>query len=295
MTTLAIQPNRFQPGRLLAWVMLGLFVLISLIPIWVALKTALIPPAKLFAGARDLVPQDPTFANFLRVLGLSSTPPRAGQATINFALALRNSAIFTLIVVSGQLFFSAMAAYAFARLRFWGRDVLFYAFLAATMIPSIVLFIPNFVLIKDLGWLDTFQGMVAPYVLMTPFAVFFLRQFFLTTPKELEEAAKLDGASTFTIFWRIVLPVHRGAIATLAILLGINAWNEFFWPFLVGRAEDVRVMAVALGTFMSQQQSSMPDWTGLMACTILSILPMAVVLVLFGRRVVESLQFSGSK
>lgn len=284
-----------SPGRLLAWLMLGLFVLLSLLPLWVALKTALVPSGRMFQTAYDVVPHEPTLENFVRVLGLSSEPPRPGQATINFARALMNSAIFTVIVVSGQLFFSAMAAYAFARLRFWGRDVLFYAFLAATMIPSIVLFIPNFVLIKDLGWLDTYQGMVAPYVLMTPFAIFFLRQFFLTTPKELVEAAKLDGAPAFTIFWRVVLPVHKGAIATLAILLAINAWNEFFWPFLVGRAEEVRVMAVALGTFMSQQQTGLPDWTGLMAGTILSIVPMAVVLVLFGRRVVESLQFSGMK
>jgi multiple sugar transport system permease protein len=281
-----------RPGAALGWAMLAAFVLFSLFPVWVALKTALLPTAELFRQAQDLLPGEPTLVNFTRVLGLGGA--EAGP-TINFGLALRNSAIFTAIVVAGQLFFSALAAYAFARLRFPGRDVLFYLFLSATMIPGIVLFIPNFVLMRDLGWLDTFQGLVAPYVLMTPFAVFFLRQFFLSTPVELEEAARIDGAGPFTTFWRVVLPVHKGAIATLALLLSINAWNEFFWPFLVGRDESVRVMAVAIGAFQSQQQSGVPDWTGLMACTVLSIVPVAVLLVAFGRQVVESLQFSGMK
>jgi multiple sugar transport system permease protein len=283
---------RLDLGIWLGRAMLAVFVLFSLFPIWMALKTALLPIGELFRTSQDVLPATATLGNFARVLGLAED---AGQRTLNFALALRNSAIFTLIVVSGQLFFSALAAYAFARLRFVGRDLLFYLFLSATMVPAIVLFIPNFVLMRQLGWLDTFQGLVAPYVLMTPFAVFFLRQFFLSTPAELEEAARIDGAGPFTIFWRIVLPVHRGAIATLAMLLSINAWNDFFWPFLVGRDESVRVMAVAISAFQSQQQSGAPDWTGLMACTVLSIVPVAVLLVVFGRQVVESLQFSGMK
>jgi multiple sugar transport system permease protein len=163
------------------------------------------------------------------------------------------------------------------------------------MIPGVVLFIPNFILIKDLGWLNTFQGMAAPYALMTPFAVFFLRQMFLATPRELEESALIDGASYFTIFFRIVLPVHRSALATLTILTALSAWNEFFWPFLVGRSESVRVMAVAINAFRQQQAGGTPDWSGLMACTVLGIVPIAVLLVLFGRKVVESFQYAGPR
>jgi multiple sugar transport system permease protein len=206
-----------------------------------------------------------------------------------------NSLVFTAICVAGQILFSSLAAYAFARLRFFGRDVIFYLFISATMVPAIVLFIPNFVLIKELGWLNTMTGMVAPFVLMTPFAVFFLRQFFLSTPSELEDAARLDGASPLRIFWSVVLPVHRGAIATLAILLAINSWNEFLWPYLIGRDESSRVLSVALTNFLQQQPNGNPDWTGLMAATFLSILPVIALLVILGRRVVESLQFSGLK
>jgi multiple sugar transport system permease protein len=165
------------------------------------------------------------------------------------------------------------------------------------MIPGIVLFIPNFILIKDLGWLNTFQGMIAPFVLSTPFAIFFLRQFFISVPVELEEAAKLDGASPAFIFWRIVLPLARGPIATLGILTSINMWNEFLWPYLInsGADENLRVLTVALQQFKSNQPSGPPDWTGLMAATFISVVPVFMLLVFFGRQVVESLQFSGGK
>lgn len=286
---------RLSPGRALAWVMLAGFIVCSLFPLWITLKTALVPSATLFDQATLLVPVEVTLDNFRRVLGLAPINPATPSTPINFALALRNSLIFTLLTVGGQIFFSALAAYAFARIRFIGSTVIFYLFIAATMIPAIVLFIPNFVLIRQLGWLNTFQGMVAPTLLMSPFAVFFLRQFFLSTPRELEEAARIDGATPFRTFWSVVLPVHKSAIATLAILLSINAWNDFFWPFLVGRDAEVRVISVALSAFKTQQQSGNPDWTGLTAATVLSIVPVVVLLVLFGRRVVESLQFSGLK
>jgi len=294
MTATAILPQasafRLSPGRILAWAMLAGFIVCSLFPLWITLKTALVPTSTLFDQATLLVPVEVTLDNFRRVLGLAPVDPATPSTPINFALALRNSLIFTLLTVGGQIFFSALAAYAFARIRFIGSTVIFYLFIAATMIPAIVLFIPNFVLIKELGWLNTFQGMVAPTILMSPFAVFFL-----TTPRELEEAARIDGATPFRTFWSVVLPVHKSAIATLAILLSINAWNDFFWPFLVGRDAEVRVMSVALAAFKTQQQNGNPDWTGLMAGTVLSIVPVIVLLVLFGRRVVESLQFSGLK
>ena len=116
---------------------------------------------------------------------------------------------------------------------FPGKRLLFGAFLGSMMLPGVVLFIPNFILVRDLGWLNTMAGMVAPFALMSGFAVFFLRQFFLSVPRELEEAAVLDGAGHFTIFWRVVLPLSTGPLATLAMLTGIGAWNEFFWPFVV--------------------------------------------------------------
>lgn len=285
------------PQAALGYLVLAVFVFLSLLPLWMALKIALTYPSDVYTSAASLTPETFTLGNFLRVMGLPSdielTASRASP--IDFMLALRNSVIYTALTVSGQIFFSALAAYAFARMSFPGRNVLFFAFLAATMIPSMVLFIPNFILVKQLGLLNTFTGLVAPSILMTPFAVFFLRQFFLSSPKELDEAARLEGASQFQIFWRIALPIQRGPIATLGILLAIQSWNEFFWPFLVGRDASVRVMAVALSDFMSQTGRGNPDWSGLMAAIVLSIIPVIAMLVVFGRQIVESLQTSGMK
>ena len=284
-------------SRIAGYAALVMLAVVSLLPVWVALKTALTLPNDFFSSASSLLPPTLTLQNFARVLGFATDIQlsSAQAAPIDFGLALRNSVIYAGLLVTGQLFFSALAAYAFARLRFPGRDVLFVAFLSATMIPSIVLFIPNFVLIRELGLINTFAGMVAPNILMVPFAVFFLRQFFISSPKELEEAARLEGLSHFQIFWHIALPLQRGPMATLAILLSINAWNDFFWPFLVGREDSVRPLAVALAEFQSQTGQGQPDWTGLMAAVLLSIIPVLFLLAFFGRRIVESLQTSGMK
>lgn len=285
------------PQKLLGYTVLAIFCLLSLLPIWMAFKTALTLPTDVFSSANSLWMESFTLGNFLRVLGLPTdieAPVNTG-APIDFLMAIRNSVIYTGLLVSGQLFFSSLAAYAFARLRFPGREIIFHAFIASTMIPSIVLFIPNFVLIRELKLLNSFAGMVAPNILMLPFAVFFLRQFFLSTPRELEEAARLDGLSWFRIFWHVALPLQRGPIATLAILLSIQAWNDFFWPYLVGQKKNVQVMAVALANYQSQTGQGQPDWSGLMAAVMLSIIPVLILLVFFGRRIVESLQTSGMK
>lgn len=286
-------------GRWLGYAALVVFALVSLGPVWIAVKTALTGSNALFESAGSILPQDPTLFSFQRVLGLvDPADPRlqqTGLAKVDFLRALINSIIYTALAVIPQIFFSALAAYAFARLKFPGGKLLFFLFVAATMIPAAVLFIPNFILIHDLGWLNTFQGMAAPYALMTPFAVFFLRQMFLGTPNDVEEAARIDGASYFAIFFRIILPMHRTSLATLAILTTVATWNDFFWPFLIGRDPSVRVIAVAINAFRTQQQSGVPDWTGLMACTVLAMIPIAVLLVVFGRKVVESFQFSGMR
>ncbi len=289
--------RKLNPQSIAGYAALGVICFISLLPIWISLKTALTYPSEVFLSASSLFVENITFENFRRVLGLPTDIELASVAAspINFMRALKNSIIYTGVLVTGQLFFSSLAAYAFARLRFPGRNAIFYSFIAATMIPSIVLFIPNFVLIRELGLINTFAGMVAPNILMLPFAVFFLRQFFLSSPRELEEAARLDGLSWFQIYWHIALPLQRGPMATLAILLSIQAWNDFFWPFLVGRDENVQVMAVALAEFQNQTGQGNPDWSGLMAAVMLSIIPILFLLVFFGRRIVESLQTSGMK
>ena len=289
----------FTPGRIAAWLALGLMLLITLAPLWMVVKTALMPSALLYTESAQLLPSEPTLANFKRVLGfMTQEESRAlggSGAEINFLRALGNSLLFTTLIVVTQISFAAMAAYAFARLRFPGRNTLFALFIGSMMVPGVVTFIPNFILIKDLGLLNTMVGMVAPFCLMQGFSVFFLRQFFLSIPRDLEEAALLDGASHFYIFTHVVLPLSITPLATIAMLTGINMWNEFFWPYLVAKDEVQQVLPVALQTFKSQTAQGQPDWTGLMAATAITVMPTILLLVVLGRRVVESVQFSGGK
>ena len=286
-------------GRWLAWAALGAMLAITLAPLWLVLKTALEHPPVLLVNAAGLLPAEPTLLNFRRVLGLVSADESmavgGSGADVDMARALGNSLLFTALVVVLQTGNSAMAAYAFARLQFPGKRLLFAAVVGSMMLPGVVLFIPNFIFIKQLGWLNSMAGMVAPFALISGFSIFFLRQFFLSLPRDLEEAALLDGAGPFTIFWRVVLPLSTTPLATVAMLSGIGAWNEFFWPFIVAPGEESQVLPVALQHFKSQTPQGQPDWTGLMAAATLTLLPTLVLLAVFGRRVVESVQYSGGK
>ncbi len=286
-----------QLPTILAWGTFALVMLVTLFPVYWVLRTALSDHKEIYVQTAVLWPVGTTLDNFKRVLGMftaEQSVAMGGTATgINFWLYLRNSIIVSTFLVAGQTFFSAMSAYAFARLRFPGRDQLFFLYLTAMMIPGVVTLIPNFILIRDLKWLDTFQGIMAPGFLMTPFTVFFLRQFFLGINHELEEAATLDGASIPMIFWRVALPLSVPALSTLAILQFIATWNDYLWPFLVGKNEAVRVLTVALAIFQSQTPQGAPDWGGLMAGTALSLVPTLVIFLVFGRRAVNAIQVTG--
>ncbi len=301
-TATLIEPKRFDWGNVLAFLLVGLVVFITIFPFYWVVRTAVTDPASVYAHADEFLPYDTTTFNFERVLGMIDQSEVVGQnatnlssGTLNFWKFLRNSFIVATLVMVGQTVFSSMAAYAFARLNFPFREQIFFIYLMGLMVPGIVLFIPNFVTIRQVGWIGTFQGIVAPTFLMTPFAVFFMRQFFITLNKDLEEAARLDGATAFGVFWRVALPLTQGPILTLALLTFIGSWNEYLWPFIVGRDEEVRVLTVALNVFKSQTPQGAPDWAGLMAGTVVSIVPTILIFVFFGRRVVDSIQFSGFK
>ncbi|MGW7481295.1 carbohydrate ABC transporter permease [Nonomuraea muscovyensis] len=285
--------------RRLAWAGLILAVLISLFPLYWMLRTAITPGRELVGDSAGLLPAHPTLVNFERVLGLAtreeSRAAGGSGADLDFFRYLGNSIIYTGLVTSVQTLCCAMAGYAFARLRFPGRDLLFGLFVAALMVPPIFTLLPNFVLVKELGWLNTFQGLVAPSLLMSPFAVFFLRQFFLGVPREVEQAALIDGAGRGIIFWRVVLPMTKGPLLTLALTTAVWTWNDYLWPLLVAPGEETRVLTAALGIFLKQSPNTAPDWTGLMAGSALSILPVLLLVVFFGRRLVDSIQFSGMK
>jgi multiple sugar transport system permease protein len=299
----AARPNvrrrRFPVGKTAAWIFMSLAVLLTLFPFYWMLRTALSNTRSLAAHSSSLLPADFTFGAFERVFGLASKADAIAEggsgASVNFWLYLKSSLIVATTTTVGQVFFCALAAYAFARLSWPGRDKLFFAFITALMVPPIFTMLPNFILIKNLGLLNTYAGIVLPTLLMTPFSVFFLRQFFLGIPKEIEEAAMIDGAGRFRVFFTIIIPMSSAPIATLSLLTYIAAWNDYFWPLLVGKAESVRVLTVALGVFRSQTPQGSPDWAGLMAATLIAALPILVLYAVIGRRIINSIGFTGIK
>jgi multiple sugar transport system permease protein len=289
----------FNYGRTLAWVFMILVILVSLFPFYWMLRTALSSNNALYAGSDSVLPVQPSWGGFERVFGLQTGQEAidaggAGQP-INFWHYLANSVVVSTLITAGQVFFSAMAAYAFARLQWRHREKVFAFFLAGLMIPAIFTLLPNFVLIKQLGLVDTLLGISLPTMLMTPFAVFFLRQFFLGISREVEEAAHVDGASKTRVFFRLILPMSSAPLATLGILTYITSWNDYFWPLMVSYTDRSRVLTVALGVFKSQTPQTGPDWSGLMAATLVAALPMLILFLFFAKRIVNSIGFSGIK
>ncbi|MFE9997103.1 carbohydrate ABC transporter permease [Streptomyces avermitilis] len=288
-----------SPGRAVAWAAMAVIVLITLLPFYWILRTALSANAGLDADPGSPLPVDVTGSGFARALGLQSTQEAIAQGGAGGGLVfwryLLNSMIVSTLITVCQIFFSSMAAYAFARLRWRGRDKVFGLFLAGLMVPAIFTLLPNFVLIKQLGLVDSLLGISLPTMFMTPFAVFFLRQFFMNVPREVEEAALLDGAGKVRIFFRVLLPMASTPVLTLAVLTYITSWNDYFWPLMVSYSDNSRVLTVALAVFRAQTPQTGTDWSGLMAATLIAALPMLVLFGLFARRIVGSIGFTGIK
>ena len=185
---------------------------------------------------------------------------------------------------------SVLAGFAFARLRFWGRDTLFYLYLAAMMVPIQVTLIPSFIIVRQLGLLNTYQG-IAIIHLVQFFGVFLMRQFLLNVPSELEDAARIDGCSWWRVLWQIVLPISMPAVAALSILAFTAGWNDFLWPLVVINKPDIMTIVVGLASMRSEAT----PWGLLMAATTISALPLTVVYVAFQRWFTEGITMSGLK
>ncbi len=286
-------------GKLGAWIFLSAVLFLSLFPVFWMLRTALTPNANLFSSELDLFTQGMSLNNFKRILGFSTLEEAQAMggsgASLNFLLYLWNSIKFTGAIVIGTVSFAVLGGYALARLNFRGRNAIFFILMSGLLVPSMFATIPNFILIIKLHLLNTFAGSIAPFVFGSPFAVFFMRQFFLSFPKEIEEAAELDGLGVFSRLRRIVIPMSMPPIFTLALITGVGAWNEYLWPFLVANDENKRVLTVGLRVFLAQSPSTAPDWAGLMAATTMTIIPVIVILAIFGKKMIGSIQLAGFK
>jgi multiple sugar transport system permease protein len=210
---------------------------------------------------------------------------------VPFGQAYLNSIYICALAVVGTLLTSAMAGYAFARIRFRGSRVLFIVFLATQMIPKQVTLIPFYLLMSKLGWVDSHLSLIVPAMLVNPFAVFLMRQFVLTLPKELEEAAIVDGANRWRTFWSVILPNLRPGLGALSIIVALDVWNSFLFPLVLLNSPDLFTVPLLLASFRGQFGSI--DYGLVMAASAISTVPMLVAFVIGQRRIIGSMAASG--
>jgi multiple sugar transport system permease protein len=230
-------------------------------------------------------------APFLYMLTVALADPTtltAALTTLPFDRFFLNSAIVSLAVVTGQVLTSTMAGYAFARLRFPGRDGVFLGYLAVLVVPGIVLLVPRFLMINALGWVDTYQGLVSTE-LVSVAGIFLMRQFFRTIPRDLEDAARLEGAGEWTIFRRLALPLAQPAVAALVVLGLVDQWKSFFWPLVATRSTDMRVLEVGLSTFHGLYAG---HWPYQMAAAAAALAPMVLLYLVVEPLVLRGVELS---
>lgn len=208
---------------------------------------------------------------------------------VDFLKYYINTIILTLGRTIGQLILCSLAAFAFARLNFPGKNVLFILMLSVLMVPAQVILIPNYATLTQLGWIDTFAALIVPSI-FSAYGTFLLRQFFMGIPKELDEAAKIDGCSYFGIYWRIILPNSTPALTALGIFTILAAWNDFLWPLVMTNSESMRVLSVGISTFSGQYST---DYPLLMAGAVLSTIPMLLMFIFLQKHLLAGIALGG--
>jgi multiple sugar transport system permease protein len=278
---LGIGRVRHRAGDLLRLTLLVLISVLMLAPLAFAAATSLRTPAESFSLPPEWIPVSPDWGNY-----------RAVFTTIPFEQYILNSFVVTLAIVGGQLVTAALAGYAFARLNFPGREILFWLTLATMMIPLQATIIPVFVLISKLGLADTRASLILP-ALSSAFGTFLMRQYFLRIPKEFEEAALLDGASQWRIFWSIYLPLAKGGLAVLAILTFNGYWNEFLRPLIFLKSIDK--FTLPLGLVNLQGYMGTGSISVVLAGVVVSLLPVLFIYLVGQRYLVEGIMMGGLK
>ncbi|MBC1271283.1 carbohydrate ABC transporter permease [Listeria booriae] len=228
----------------------------------------------------QFIPDEPTWNNFERVFEMFPM--------LQF---LVNSIVVAIVTTVGQMLFCSMAAYAFARIEFWGRDKLFLLYLATMMVPAQVTMIPQFILMKQLGWLDSYTGLIVPG-LFGVFGTFLLRQAFMGIPKELDEAVFMDGGNHFTVFRKVILPLAKPTFATLGILTFMQSWNSYLWPLIVTSSQEMATLPLGLSLLQGRYGT---DFGLMMAGVLISVIPILAVYLFAQKYFIQGMTMSGMK
>jgi multiple sugar transport system permease protein len=265
-------------GSIVSHILLIIVSLVVLFPFLWMIDTALKPNGQVFQFPPTFIPESIQWGNFVAVW----TYLPFGHFIVNSLLVACAGTLLVLIT-------SSLAAYAFARLRFFGRDSIFIAYLGTLIVPQAVLVIPEFLLIRSLGWVNTYQALILPGA-FTAFGTFLLRQFFKTIPIELEESAFIDGASRIRILWNIILPLSKSALGVLGLFTFIGFWNNFLWPLIITNTSDMATIPLGLQMFQGQHGT---EWSYMMAGATVSILPGIILVILLQKYLVEGISLTG--
>ncbi len=254
--------------------------LTMLAPLLWMVSSSLMDELEVYRQPPRLWPDSPRWGNYPAALGL-----------LPFGRFFLNTAIMALGIIAGQLVVCSLAAYSFARLRFRGREAAFVLFLSTLMVPQIVTLIPAYLIVHGLGWLNTYWALIVPFV-NSVWGIFLLRQFFLTLPRELDESARLDGASEWTILFRVILPLAKPALTTLAVFAFLSTWQSFMWPLIVTDRMEMRPVEVGIAMFQSLYTR---NWPYQMAAAVTVMIPMIVVFALAQRHFTRGISLTGLK
>jgi ABC-type glycerol-3-phosphate transport system permease component len=278
------QKSRRRIGQLVAYVILLVGGFVMLVPFLWLISSSLKSPQDIFVLPPQWIPDPPRWSNYKEVM-----------SKLPFLSYLKNTMIITTGALVGQVLTASICAYSFARLRWPGRDPIFAVLLATMMVPYTVTLIPTFILFKNLGWLDTFLPLIVPYWFGGgPFFIFLLRQFFRTIPMELDESARLDGASSGRIFWQIILPLAKPALAVVTVFSFLAHWNDFFGPLVYLSSADNRTLALGLASLQGLAWGR--DMTHLvMAVSVIMITPIIILFFLAQRTFIEGIVLTGIK
>jgi multiple sugar transport system permease protein len=274
--------NRGRLSRLITYALLLAGIAVVLLPFWYMLITSLKPQSYIFEMPPRLWPSEVTLDNYTKALGKDL-----------FGLYFLNSLFVAVSSTAATVVLSAMLAYAFSRLKFPGRDALFYVFLLGMMIPPVMLIIPQFIVATWLDLPDKHLGLILVYVTMNlSMQTFLLRGFFDGIPRDLEEAALIDGASQWKIFWNIVMPLSRSGLAVVTIFTFLYSWDEFPWAHVVIKETTKRTLPIAIALFQSQH---LTQWGQVFAASIVALLPVVVVFAIFQRHFIRGISTTGLK
>jgi multiple sugar transport system permease protein len=277
---IAEQPRRAASGAVLIYLALVIGAFFILMPFVFMISTSLKTSQQVFKYPPEWIPNPVVWANY---------PEAFGRLTFRSFL---NSVIFTVAIVIGQGAVTTMGGFGFARLRFPFKNALFLAYLGTMMIPFQVTMIPTFVLIAQLGWQDTYQGLILPILAHGAFGTFLFRQFFMSIPEELGDAATVDGANPARIFWNIYLPLSKPAMTAYGVITCLGAWNQYLWPLIVVQSKELRPLTLVIAQLSGQMNAELHL---LMAAVTLCLSPIFVLYVLGQRFFVEGVAMTGLK